>query len=179
MVKRLLLALFFSLVITHSTQAGFIPNEARIGILKHDVKSRFKHSYEKGYDINLETLWKTPEYIFFTKIFSPRPHIGASINTDKGTDQFYLGLTWRLDFFKYLFIEGTFGGEIHTGRLNKQTKHKQNLGSRLLFRESISLGYQFLENNSISIILDHASNASLAEKNSGLTNLGLRYGYSF
>src|SRR5690606_10009999 len=133
--------------------------------LKHDIRNGLSHKYEKGYDINAEFLWLSPQFTFFEYIFSPRPHLGASVNTDKGTDQFYLGLTWRVDFLKLLFVEGSLGGEAHNGKLTHKSDHKQALGCRFLFRESVSVGMQITEAHSLSLMLDHASNAGISSHN--------------
>jgi hypothetical protein len=54
------------------------------------------------------------------------------------------------------------------------------MGSRVTFREAIEVGYRFLENHSISFVLDHYSNAGwIAERNQGNDDLGFRYGYKF
>lgn len=174
--------IFISLVwssVVSICHAGYLPQEIRGGVLKHDVRNGLSHKYEKGYDINAELLWSSPQLTFFEYIFSPRPHLGTSINTEKGTDQFYLGLTWRLDFLKFLFVEGSLGGEVHTGELKTKSSHKQALGCRFLFRESVSFGVQVTETHSLSLMLDHASNAGLSSHNPGLTSIGLRYGYRF
>jgi lipid A 3-O-deacylase len=160
-------------------QANFAPEEIRIGALKHDVKSGLKHAYEKGYDVNAELLWATPKNQFFQFIFSPRPHVGISLNTKKGTHQLYFGVTWRYDFLRHLFAELIIGGGFNTGNLHKRTKHKKALGSHIMFHEGVSLGVQFAPKHSLSLFFDHTSNASLARINTGLTGFGLRYGYQF
>lgn len=177
-MKQLSIFIILLSLIT-SSYASYAPEEMRIGVLRHDVGSGLRHRHEKGYDANLEALWSSPDYAVFKYIFAPKPHLGASLNTRKGSHQFYAGLTWRFDFFSYYFIEGSFGGEVHTGNINKRTRYKQKLGCRLLFRESVSLGVKFKERHSVSLILDHASNASCGKTNPGLTAFGLRYGYRF
>lgn len=54
----------------------------------------------------------------------------------------------------------------------------KDLGSRLLFRASIYVGYR-IKNHRIIVVADHISNADLAERNPGLDTLGIRYGYVF
>ena len=176
MYNRLLIiiCLLSSPFITGAIGAEII-SELRIGVLAHDVGKNF----EEGQDINAEVLFTSPQNAFFDFLWSPRPHFGASINLDGATHQFYGGLTWHWDFWEPLFVEASFGGEAHNGKTGtKSSKHKA-LGSRMLFRESISLGFTFAQNHTLSVMLDHASNASLANNNPGLTNLGVRYGYKF
>lgn len=110
---------------------------------------------------------------------SPRPHLGCVLNFKGGTSQYYAGLTWHIPLDRF-FIEVSFGGEAHNGPLKKPiAKKSRPLGSRLLFRESVAAGINLGEVTTISIILDHASNAHLANPNSGLTDIGLQIGYKF
>ena len=53
---------------------------------------------------------------------------------------------------------------------------RKRLGSRILFRESVELGYQVNPVVSVSAILDHISNANLAPRNAGITSAGARLG---
>lgn len=179
--EKFLSLLFFCLILffARPLQAEAMTEEIRLGVLRHDVKSELKHMYEKGYDVNVEYLFASPCNAFFNAIFSPRPHVGTSINTRGATSQFYAGVTWHFNFFSCLFLEVNFGGETHNGKLKHRSKKRKALGSRLLFREGIALGVQFAPHHSLSILLDHASNARLAKPNPGLTAFGLRYGYLF
>jgi len=176
MIRILALLSFFTIGVSH---ASFVPEEIRLGYLKHDIKGfNLCRRDEKGYDVNAELLWASPKNEVFQFLYSPRPHLGFSINTEGGTDQFYAGLTWRYDFLQYLFVEGGFGGEYNTGRTNTASSRKKAIGAKVMFHESVSLGIQVAQ-HSISVYLDHTSNASLAKYNPGLTDLGLRYGYRF
>jgi lipid A 3-O-deacylase len=180
-MKNRVVALLFIFVALWSQKLNATPmnQEIRVGVLRHDVKSELKHVFEKGYDVNLEYLFATPCNSFFDFIFSPRPHVGTSINTRGGTNQFYAGVTWHVDFLSCLWVEVNFGGETHNAKLKHRSKKHKALGSRLLFREGIALGVQFATHHSVSVLLDHASNARLAKPNPGLTGFGIRYGYLF
>src|SRR3546814_17393937 len=74
---------------------GFL-SEVRLGGLAHDV-GVFGRSEEDGFDVNAELLFVYPE--FLKVIWSPRPHIGTSVNTSGDTSQAYFGLTWGWDVF--------------------------------------------------------------------------------
>lgn len=163
--------------------ADGIVDELKVGALAHDVNIGGHHK-EGGADINGEILFTPPE--FFRYIFNPRPHIGASVNTNGNTDQAYIGLTWRLLHFTELFnnhdafyFNGSLGGAVHDGPLESSDPEKKQLGSRVLFRESVEFGYEFMPRQSVSIFGDHISNAHLTKHNAGLSNLGVRYGYGF
>jgi lipid A 3-O-deacylase len=151
-------------------------SELRFGILDHDP-SLFGDTKESGVDINLEALFHSPES--FKYILSPRPHLGASINTVGDTSQFYFGLTWGLDIGP-VFAEVSFGGSANNGEYDiDPNRESKELGCPLNFRSSGSIGYRFLEHHSLSVIVDHISNASLCSENEGLETLGIRYGYKF
>jgi lipid A 3-O-deacylase len=124
-------------------------SELRFGILDHDP-GLFGGDKESGVDINFEALFHSPEV--FKYILSPQPHLGASINTVGDTSKLYFGLTWG--------------------------NHKE-LGCTFNFREAASIGYRFTEQHSLSIMVDHISNASLCSENEGMETFGLRYGYKF
>lgn len=151
-------------------------SEVRVGFMKNDIGSGLKQKHERSPNLNLEYLvnsWSTGLGYY---IFSPRPHLGLSINTRGGTHHLYAGLTWRMDLGNF-FIEPSFGGEIHSAHLQTSSVHKKALGSRFLFREAIAIGYQITAEHSLSLILDHVSNAGIAKPNCGITTFGIRYGY--
>ncbi len=178
--KRLLLGLGIALFVASSEYVQAHPfHEIKGGILYHDIKSNLDQRYENGADINGEVLFTISKESILHAIWSPLPHLGASINTRGGTSQFYGGLTWHFAIYDPLFLEASFGGVVHNGKTSKASSKRQALGSKGLFRESISLGLKFLEQHSIAVMLDHSSNASLTSQNPGLTGLGIRYGYKF
>lgn len=150
--------------------------EVRVGVMKNDLGRLWKQKYERSPNVNFEYLFNSWNTGIGSYIFTPRPHMGMMINTRGGTSQLYAGLTWRINW-KGFFIEPSFGGEIHNGQLKQPRRGKKALGSRLLFRESISIGYQFTERHSLSVMLDHASNAGTHKPNCGITTVGIRYGY--
>lgn len=151
-------------------------SELRLGVFDHDV-SFLGHGKESGADLNAEVLFRSPA--FLEAIWAPRPHLGISVNTAGDTSQAYAGLTWTYEPIKWLFIDFSLGGTIHDGKLSYSGLDRKELGSRVLFRESLSLGFRIDERNSISIAFDHESNANLASQNEGLNNLGIRWGYRF
>jgi hypothetical protein len=58
-------------------------------------------------------------------------------------------------------------------------EYKKSLGSRVLLRIPLEIGYSMTDHYEISILFDHISNAYLADPNEGLDTLGLRFGYRF
>ena len=151
-------------------------SEIRLGILMHDV-GPFSSSEESGTDANFEVLFNSPE--FLEKIRAPRPHLGLALNSDGDTNQAYFGLTWEFDLWPKLFLGMSLGGSFHDGQTKTDRIDKKELGCKLLFRESLEFGYRFGGRHAITAYLDHLSNANLCDKNEGLENVGLRYGYRF
>ncbi len=58
------------------------------------------------------------------------------------------------------------------------TPHRDTLGCRALFREAGSLGVGVTAHWSVMATVEHLSNAGLCAGNRGLTNVGLRVGYT-
>jgi lipid A 3-O-deacylase len=88
------LAVAALLLAPHRTAAQTtLVDEVKIGALAHDV-AFFTHHVESGTDVNLEVLFTAPDLL--SVIGSPRPHIGADINTSGNTSDGYFGLTWGL-----------------------------------------------------------------------------------
>jgi lipid A 3-O-deacylase len=151
-------------------------SEVRFGLLVHD-EGPFSRNEEDGVDANFEVLFNPPE--FLKKIWSPRPHVGASINSSGDTSQFYLGLTWEWEFRQVWYVDFSLGGAAHTGKKKTNDIKRKELGCKVLFRESIELGYRIRTRHSISAFLDHLSNGNICDKNEGLESIGMRYGYRF
>jgi lipid A 3-O-deacylase len=181
-----LAALVFSLSLAGLGQAaaqGRIVDEAKIGVMAHDITLGGRH-LEDGADINGEILFVSPSFLAI--IGSPRPHLGGWVNTDGNTDAAYFGLTWGWTMFKHvvgtsdaLSIYGSLGGAVHDGYEDSAPPGRKKLGSPVLFRESVEIGYQITPVYSISAMVDHISNANLASHNAGITNAGARFGIKF
>jgi lipid A 3-O-deacylase len=168
---------------TPALAQGKIVDELRVGILGHDVGVFGTHK-ESGVDFNAELRFVSPD--FLKVLWAPRPHLGVSVNSDGNTDQLYFGLTWTFTLFRglasandSLFLDASLGGAAHDGHIRTNDVDRKELGSRLEFRESLELGWAFTPGQSVSLMLDHISNASLGVKNEGLDNFGVRYGIKF
>jgi lipid A 3-O-deacylase len=163
---------------SQSAGNGFksIVSEIRVGALVHD-EGPFSRNEEDGFDLNLEVLFVSPKFLDI--IWAPRPHLGANINSDNDTSQVYMGLSWEWSFWGGWFAGFSLGGSVHDGKLETLRTDRKELGCRVLFRESIDVGYRFGGRHGISGFLDHISNANLCDRNEGLENYGIRYGYKF
>jgi lipid A 3-O-deacylase len=159
-------------------------DEIRVGAYEHDA-SVLGHQKEQGEDFGVELLFRP--FDFFG---SPRLVVGGLVNDKSETDQAYLGLTWTWDFVHGLlndadglYVEGTLGGGWNDGLLNVtdpvESQRRKSLGSNVLFREDIDLGYRITPVWSVAISYNHISNADLATRNEGLNDIGLRLGMKF
>lgn len=152
--------------------------ELRLGLFAHDPWSPEKGSV----DINAEAL--TPRLLTMDnpswRWIVPRAHIGATVNTAGRTSSLYAGLTWTVDIGEKVFVEASFGGAVHNGKTGNVIYPDHNaLGCSPLFRESASIGYRFTPAWSVMATVEHLSNGGLCTQNRGLTNAGVRVGYSF
>ena len=174
---------------------GGIVSEIRAGVLDHDAArdNQTKTKEENTVDINGELLFKpvvisTSETPFLQSILAPRPMVGFSANTAGWTNNGYGGLSWEWGLGAGFFFDFAFGMDIHDGQLKAdktatgafEIDGRPNLGSRVLFREAIDLGYRIDPINSLSAYAAHISNAGwLASQNDGMNFLGVRYGFRF
>jgi lipid A 3-O-deacylase len=158
-------------------------DEFKFGVLAHDVGLFDKH-VETGADVNFEMLFTPPD--FLSVIGSPRPHLGGSLNTAGNTNDGYFGLTWGITLIQNLFgwgngvfLNGSLGGALQDGYTNNAPPDRKRLGSTVLFRGSLELGYQLTPTVSVSGFVNHMSNADLASHNAGITDAGARLGLKF
>jgi lipid A 3-O-deacylase len=160
----------------HARASQTILDEAKIGLLAHDVPIGVDHR-ESGIDINGELLFTSPGLL--AAIFAPRPHIGVNVNSAGGNSYAYAGLTWLAPLGARFFTDLGLGGAVHDGPNVSHTHDHKGLGTRLLFHESFEIGYRVTARTSVAAFIDHVSNADISAHNPGITNLGVRLGLSF
>jgi lipid A 3-O-deacylase len=148
-------------------------SEVRFGGFVHDPLSPEKGSV----DFNGELLFGRRAFTGFDALI-PRFHVGTTVNFAGKTSQVYAGATWTWDVTSAFFLEATFGGSASNG-VRLPTPGRNAMGCAVNFRESASAGYRLTQNWSIMATVEHMSNAGLCVENRGLTNAGLRLGYSF
>ncbi|MEH6469701.1 MAG: acyloxyacyl hydrolase [Halopseudomonas sp.] len=142
----------------------------RVGALAHSV-GPLSDGDESGADINLELMFpRNPQ----THHYWGRMITGTNLNLNHETSQIYIARAWQLGLPVSLVLEYQFGFSIHNGELDSADSDRRQLGSRLLFRNALELGWRW-DSNRISVIYDHASNAGLLEeRNQGIDNIGIR-----
>jgi hypothetical protein len=153
-------------------------HEVRVGVLAHDVNHLWSGTRkEGGIDLNGEIIFSRPSFSLLSG--NVRPNLGASINTEGDTSKIYGGILWQSETKSGIFFDLGVGIAVHNGELDTDDDDKKSLGSSVLFRIPIEIGYSITAQHRISILFDHISNANLADPNEGLDTLGLRYGYRF
>jgi lipid A 3-O-deacylase len=174
-VPVLLLLLALTALPAHA--GGKVLSEIRGGVYDHDV-SFWSFHRESGTDINGELLFVSPS--FLEVLWSPRPHLGVTVNTDGNTSHAYAGLTWEVPVFSTgFFVDGNLGLSVNDGRRDTDDSDRKSLGSPVLFRLGAALGYNLTEKVNVSLQYEHMSNAYLANENEGMDNFGIRLGYRF
>lgn len=163
--------------------SGSFISEVKTGIVGHDV-GFFGRQKEEGLDSSFEILFRKINYNFMW-LGNPRPHLGTTINMGGDTSQAYGGVTWDWKLPKRMFFNFSWGLAYHNGDTIHSASNvktdKKELGSSVLFRESVEIGWNFYGKDSISLRLDHISNANLwgEDANEGLDTFGVFYGYRF
>ena len=162
-------------------------SEVRVGVLKHAVSLIGNTTKETGIDGNLEVLFEAPSFLGL--LWSPRPTIGLTANSSAtNTDIAYGALTWEWAPWSNLILDFSLGMAVHNGELKfdpsvafpaNAGRHRE-FGCRWLFRESFEAGWLFAKRHAATIMWSHYSHGGLCDdKNEGLDNIGVRYGYRF
>lgn len=172
------------LMMAHGGNAFDRPSSAgpvralRVGLAAHDVDGLWSgESREHGPDLCAEVIFNRP--MFHLLSATAYPNVGASLNTRGDTSKIYGGflLQWEPD--SAFFFSTGLGLALHDGRRDTDSADRKSLGSRVLFRIPIEIGYAVNRRHRIILAFDHISNAYLASPNEGMDTLGLVYGYRF
>jgi hypothetical protein len=169
------------------TPMAFGVSELRGGILAHSIDETGPvnifgvGNFSRIQDLNVELLFTPPDADFWRFIGNPRPHIGATLNFGGLESMAYAGVTWRVPVFDTpIFVEGGLGAAVSNGKLSGAVYPARNLGCPIMFHEQASVGYQITEHASAMLTFEHASHAGICGPNNrGLTNFGVRVGWTF
>jgi lipid A 3-O-deacylase len=165
-----------------------------LGVLDHNVPI-LGPQHEHGVDINAEAQFKSfvPDSAVsgigagWRWLLQPGPEIGVQANTSGYTSELYFGLAWTVDLDTggllwpnhAVFFSFSFGPSFNNGHVHSSHYQYLSLGSNVLFRESLELGYRITPRWSLSVYFSHSSNAGIAQYNAGLDDLGMRVGFHF
>ncbi len=155
-----------------------ILDELRLGLFDQSIDGA---NSETGVAVNAEALFqplpRSSGFPALDRVIQPRPHIGATINAGGDTSLAYAGLSWTIPLYRdWLFAEASIGGAYHNGPL--EVPGVASYGCSWAFRETLSLGINITEDWSLLGTFEHMSNADFCDYNRGLTNAGVRLGYS-
>jgi hypothetical protein len=161
----------------HRSAAG--PLRAfRVGLAVHDVGGLWSgESKEKGPDLCAEVIFNRS--LFHLLSATAYPNAGASLNTRSDTSKVYGGFLLQWEPASAFFFSTGLGLALHDGRRDTDSADRKSLGSRVLFRIPIEIGYAVNRQHRIILAFDHISNAYLASPNEGMDTLGLLYGFRF
>ena len=167
-------------------------SEIKLGVIAHDV--HFLGGKEHGVDLNPEIIFQSPVADSWAAgvpaglrwMVQPRPTIGGEINTSGFTNQAYFGATWTWQLASNVLQPGDgialsyfFGPGFNDGDIIGTAPDRKSLGSHILFREALELGYRITPVYEISAMFDHVSNGGLAKQNQSINDLGVRLGVAF
>jgi lipid A 3-O-deacylase len=152
--------------------------EVRVGLGAHDVDGLWSgESKEKGPDLCAEVIFNRA---LFHLLSAPAyPSLGVSLNTRGDTSKVYGGFLLQWESSSAFFFSAGLGLALHDGECDTDSADRKSLGSRVLFRIPIEIGYAVNRQHRIILAFDHISNAYLASPNEGMDTLGLVYGYRF
>ena len=180
-----LLALALVLVMTGSgyavetTPPAGPVRELRFGLAAHDVDGLWSHESkeEAGPDLCAEVIFN--HALFRLLSATAYPTVGAGLNTRGDTSKLYGGFLLQWEPASSFFFSTGLGLALHDGKRDTDSAERKSLGSPVLFRIPIEIGYVVNRCHRIILAFDHMSNAYLASPNEGMDTLGLFYGYRF
>jgi hypothetical protein len=153
-------------------------HELRLGVAAHDVDGLWSgERKERGVDYMVELVMGPS----LGEVYSGtiRPNFGFTLNNRGYTSKAYGGVIWHWSNDRQLTFELGLGIAAHTGERETDEGDEKQLGSKLLFRVPIELGWEFKERQRISLFFEHVSNAWLADENEGMDLLGARWAWRF
>jgi hypothetical protein len=163
---------------THSVVDAPLLYEVRIGLMAHDIDGLWSGDRkEDGFDLGMELVFNRAVGSILNGIV--RPNVGFTLNNRGDTSKVYAGFLWRWSHDSGWFVDLGLGAALHNGELESRERDEKQLGSRVLFRIPIELGYQLGDHHHVSLYFEHISNAWLVDENEGMDLLGIRYGYRF
>jgi len=174
------LALGLSTSVQAAESAGDGGRILALGVLAHDRGPASDENEDGGADLNLETLFAPLDLLS-----SPRPHLGATLNSEGDTSLAYAGLSFRVLEHPRWFTDLFLGAAVHDGPLHKdpvgcEVDSDCGYGVRVLPRFGLEAGYQFSPDASVSLYLDHMSHKwIIGGENEGLDHTGVRYLWSY
>jgi len=169
-------------------QATAQVSEIRAGISEFDERTlkinigggggpRGGNGLENSLAINAEIIFDEPEFLKWA--LTPQPYINATVNLEGKPSYGGAGLLWRQSFGDKFYGDFSFGLVVHDGETRSadffERLRKIQLGSRILLREQLTLGYRVSDDWAGEVFLEHLSNGQiLSSVNEGVDIVGMR-----
>lgn len=199
--------LFGILPICISTSAFAQVSEIRAGIGAHDIRVIGNLPVkEESVVLNAEVIFDEPDFLKWA--FSPQPYVNSTLNLGGSTSYAGAGLLWRQNIGQKFYGDFSFGLVIHDGTLDAsdginiiippnfetteeldaainelffRRRNRIEYGSRLLFRQQLTMGYKIDEKWSLEGYFEHLSHGGVLsdQHNDGSDAAGLRIKYGF
>ena len=177
-----------------SAQAGDVYG----GIYDHAGKTLFPSSKTREGGADIEIGMRSNKVEALGVIGHPAVYAALDLNTAGRTSFVAAGLAWKVPLSQHWYMGPGLGLAYHSGyallpdfrapglsqaeidrRVALRSSHIE-FGSRVLFHDSLSLGYQFESGDAAELSVAHLSNGYIFGKvNQGLTSLGVRYVHHF
>ena len=189
-MKKLTLLLASLVTILNSTPAFAQISEVRFGISNFDEEIldlgiSAVNGRESSVAINAEIIFEEPEFLKWA--LTPQPYINATLNLEGETSFGGAGLMWRQSFNDKFYGDFSFGLAIHDGtnrvdqnnlsffEILERADEEISFGSRILFRQQLTLGYRVTDDWSAEVFGEHLSNGQiLGSVNEGVDILGVK-----
>ena len=189
-MKKLIRLLMSLVTILNSAPAFAQISEVRFGISNFDediinLGISAVNGRESSVAINAEIIFEEPEFLKWA--LTPQPYINATLNLEGETSYGGAGLMWRQSFNDKLYGDFSFGLAIHDGtnrvdsddlsflEILERADEEISFGSRILFRQQLTLGYRVTDDWSAEIFGEHLSNGQiLGSVNEGVDVLGVK-----
>ena len=160
--------------------------EIRLGVTAHDLADHV----EDGPNVTVDALFASPD--FLDVIWSPRPYLYGSFNTNGLTNFGATGLAWNWAFSENWNFEFRTGLSYNDGvedidpnsppddptRIRLATT-RSLMGNEILFHNAIGLDYDLNDHWSVGAYYEHISHGQIlaSGRNQALDNAGIRVGY--
>ena len=173
--------------------------EIRAGVAAHDLgwsTINAAGDEERSIAFNAEIIFEEPQFLKWA--LSPQPYIGGTVNLEGQTSYGGAGLLWRQNLGEKFYGDFAFGMVIHDGALNGQDALAQAraegsstpfsdafsrnwYGSRVLFRQQLTLGLNLSEQWAAEGFVEHISHGGLLSNgpNEGSDAAGFRINRKF
>ncbi|WP_138513815.1 acyloxyacyl hydrolase [Maricaulis alexandrii] len=162
--------------------------EFRLGATAHDLSDHV----EDGPNITADILFPSPDFLAI--IWSPRPYVYGSFNTNGLTNFGAAGLAWNWEFAEGWNLEIREGLSYNDGVVDidpnsppgdptriRLATTRALMGNEILFHTALGLDYDLTETWSVGAYYEHISHGQIlaSGRNQALDNVGIRFGYRF